>query len=146
MMNMARRQAYRARRSTISASTCSRYEPGRNGKGTAMNETLAVATHQFPKVSRHTGAGINLAVVDLPSHQELHLSLRPLPGERPAQMADRLAAVLVERNATVVRHEVFASIAAYPETMQALRHKFVDFDWPVTWIDGGGAVGGVSGM
>ncbi len=112
-----------------------------------MSETVAVATHQRPKVCRHAGAGIILAIVDLPSHQELHLSLRPLPGEKPAQMIDRLAAVLIERNAVVVRHEVFASIVAHSETMQALRRRFADFDWPVMWIEGHGADGcGVSGM
>lgn len=112
-----------------------------------MSEILAVATHQYPRLRRYTGAGFNLAVVDLPSHHELHLTLQPLPGEKPAQMINRLAAVLVERNATVVRHEVFASIDAHSETMQALRHEFVDFDWPVMWIEGCGVDGvGVSGM
>jgi enamine deaminase RidA (YjgF/YER057c/UK114 family) len=62
-------------------------------------------------------------------------------------MISRLAVVLMERNAAVVRHEVFGSIGAHSETIQALCRQFANFDWPVMWVEDNGATGrGVSGM
>jgi enamine deaminase RidA (YjgF/YER057c/UK114 family) len=71
------------------------------------------------------------------AHKEFHLTLRPLPGEKPAGMVHRLATVLGEKNATVVRHEIFGSVATHKETMRALQQEIRNFDWPVMWIGGG---------
>jgi len=114
---------------------------------TSISETMAFSSKQHSKLRRETGAGIDLAVADLPSHQELHLSLRPLSGETPTEMIARLTSVLMERNAAIIRHEVFGSIAVCSETLRALERECGGLDWPVMWIEGNGLAGqDVSGM
>ena len=75
------------------------------------------------------------------------MTLQLLQGEKPVEMARRLATVLREKNAIVVRHEIFGSNAAHKETMQILQREIPDFDWPVMWIGSGENAGGdISGM
>jgi enamine deaminase RidA (YjgF/YER057c/UK114 family) len=61
-------------------------------------------------------------------------------------MVRRLAATLRDTDAIVVRHEVFGSIAAHAETLRAVRREFGNLDWPVTWVEGAAAGGGIAGM
>jgi enamine deaminase RidA (YjgF/YER057c/UK114 family) len=90
--------------------------------------------------------GLWVTAVEGLVHKEFHLTLQPLSGEKPAEMVRRLAAVLQERNAIVVRHEIFGSNAAHKETMRALRQE-ISNDWPVMWIgDGKDTDNAISGM
>jgi len=98
-------------------------------------------------LEKQNGPGHDLVVIDWQSHREFHLTLRPLPGEKPAEMVRRLEMILHERNASVVRHEIFGSVSAYPETLRALRHELNTVDWPMTWVEGPAPIGGgISGM
>jgi enamine deaminase RidA (YjgF/YER057c/UK114 family) len=91
--------------------------------------------------------GHDLTVIDWQSHQEFHLTLRPLPSEKPAGTVRRLAAILRDKDTSIVRHEIFGSIAAHIEMLHALRHEFGSVNWPVTWVEGSGpGNGGISGM
>lgn len=65
------------------------------------------------------------------------MTLQPLPGEKPAGMVRRLAKVLREKNAIVVRHEIFESVTARKEIMRALQQEIQNDWWPVMWIRGG---------
>ena len=88
-----------------------------------------------------------MTVIDWQSHQEFHLTIRPLPGENPMGTIRRLAAMLGDKNVSIVRQEIFGSIAAHTGTLRALRHEFGSVDWPVTWVEGSGSGnGGISGM
>ncbi|MGD0614223.1 MAG: RidA family protein, partial [Verrucomicrobiota bacterium] len=91
---------------------------------------------QRPAIVQETRPGMDVTRILFQAHQELHLSLRPIPGEKPLGMASRLASVLKAHDARVVRHEVFGSRAVYAETMQALQREIGEFDWPVTWVGG----------
>ena len=90
-------------------------------------------------------SGLNVVSLDWPAHREFHLSFRPLPGEKPAETVSRLATALRDKNAKIVRHEIFGSLAAHPETLNALQREFGNLDWPVTWVEGA-ASEGLSGM
>lgn len=80
--------------------------------------------------------GMQTRIVDRLTHQEFHLTLLPLPKENPAEMVYRLAAVLQERDAGIVRHEIFGPISTHSETISALKREFGRLDWPVTWVEG----------
>jgi enamine deaminase RidA (YjgF/YER057c/UK114 family) len=103
-------------------------------KADAIEETAPVSPRMALK--KQKGPGLWITSVEGLAHEEFHLTLQPLPGEKPAEMVRRLATVLREKNATVVRHEIFGSNAAYKETMQILQRDIPDFDWPVMWIGG----------
>jgi enamine deaminase RidA (YjgF/YER057c/UK114 family) len=64
------------------------------------------------------------------------LTLRPLPGEAPADFFARLAAVLLEHEAAVAWQVVFGDLKARPAGLQAMRKAWGEADWPVTWIQG----------
>lgn len=98
-------------------------------------------------LEKQNSTGHDLTVIDWQSHQEFHLTLRPLPGENPTGTVRRLAAMLRGRDTSIVRQEIFGSITAHTETLRALRHEFGSVDWPVTWVEGSGSDdGGISGM
>jgi hypothetical protein len=91
--------------------------------------------------------GHDLTAIDWQSHREFHLNLRPLPGEKPDETVRRLAAILRERNASIIRQESFGSIAAHAEMLHALQNEFGSVDWSVTGVEGSGSGnGGISGM
>ena len=98
-------------------------------------------------LKRQRGHGLWITSFEWPAYKEFHLTLQPLPKERPTEMVRRLATVLKEKNAIVVRHEIFGSVAEYAETMRILQQEVRNFDWPVMWIGGGtDAENGISGM
>lgn len=98
-------------------------------------------------LERQNSTGHDLTVIDWQSYREFQLTVRPLPGENPTGTVRRLAAMLGDKDAKIVRQEIFGSIAAYTETLRALQHEFGSVDWPVTWVEGSGSgKGGISGM
>ena len=101
-----------------------------------VNLAEALMPVQQPAIHRESRPGMDATRVSFPTHQELHLSLRPIPGERPLAMVSRLAGWLKEFDATVIRHEVFGSLTVYAESMRALRSDVGEFAWPVTWVEG----------
>jgi enamine deaminase RidA (YjgF/YER057c/UK114 family) len=104
-------------------------------KADAIGKTTFTFSSLVLKKEKYSGLWVTS--VEGLAHKEFHLTLQPLPSEKPAGMVRRLATVLQERNAIVVRHEIFGSIAAHKETMQTLRQEVHNFDWPVMWVGGG---------
>jgi enamine deaminase RidA (YjgF/YER057c/UK114 family) len=104
--------------------------------GNDLNKAEDAAFVQRPAIVRETRPGIKVTRIEFPTHQELHLSLMPISGEKPLDMSSRLAGLLEVHDAVVVRHEIFGSLTVHAETMQALRHNVEEFDWPVTWVEG----------
>jgi len=96
---------------------------------------LIVPAHK-PAIRRESQPGLDLTHISLASHQEWHLSLRPLPGEKPVDMMARLAGWLRAHGAIVVRHEVFGSLTRYDEAVRALQREVAGCDWPLTWCEG----------
>lgn len=98
-------------------------------------------------IQRQCRAGIDTTRVDRQGLRELHISLWPLPGERPAMMLQRLDDVLRADKATVVKHDVFGSVSAAPGLRGCLKTLSGEPGWPVTWIEGASCSGGpVAGM
>ena len=85
---------------------------------------------------RQSAAGLDLAILARASVRELHLTLRPLPGETPADFFGRLAALLQEHEAAVAWQVVFGDVQARTGGVQALRKACGEVNWPVTWIQG----------
>jgi len=91
--------------------------------------------------------GVEMTTIDRLTHQEFHLTFRPVPGEKPAEMIRRLALVVHEREGSVVRHEIFGAIGAHPQIIAALQREFGHPGWPVHWVEGHPGTGqGISGM
>jgi len=62
-------------------------------------------------------------------------------------MLDRLAVLLQTHSASVVRHEVFGSLAAQPDFADGLQRLFGEQPWPVMWLEGAACNGAsVAGM
>lgn len=85
---------------------------------------------------RHSRPGLTITTIERETYQEFHLTLQPLPGEKPAEMVHRLSLALRIRNAAVVRHEVFGSNTVRGEVVSALKHEFGRLDWPIMWVEG----------
>jgi len=79
---------------------------------------------------------MEIFVVESAPVSELHLTLTPREGETPAALVGRMAAVLGEWDASMVRQIVFGSLAAQPPLMEALRKTFRTATFPLTWVEG----------
>lgn len=104
--------------------------PERVGKGKTPS-TIAPA-----QIRREDSDGLALTRVESTSVSELHLTVTPQPGEAPASMVRRMAAVLNECDATVVQQIVFGSVKAHQQTLAALCQALDDPELPVTWVEG----------
>jgi len=104
--------------------------PERVGKGDTLTSISPAQIH------REHCEGLTVASVESSPVSELHLTITPQPGEAPASMVRRLAAVLNGCDATVVQQIVFGSVKAHQETLAALRQALDDPDLPVTWLEG----------
>ena len=91
-------------------------------------------------ITRHHNPGIDTTVVARHGLREVHLTLRPLAGERPVMMLWRLDAALRTNNATVVKHDVFGSLTAAADVLASMKRLFGNLCWPVTWIEGAACV------
>lgn len=101
-----------------------------------MTPAVSSATATAPALSRQRSAGLDVTAFARHGHREFHLTFRPLRGESVAEMMQRLADVLREHQASVVRHEVFGRCAAQLEALTLLRRLLGTVDWPLTWIEG----------
>lgn len=99
--------------------------------------TIITKTPPAPRITRQRRAGIDTTVIQRDGVSELHLTLRPVPGERPSIMLWRLDSALRTHHASVVRHEVFGALSAAPDLSRSIRHLFGEA-WPVTWVEGTG--------
>jgi len=93
-------------------------------------------TTRWAQIHRERKAGLALTRIDNKPLSEFHLTVTPTPGETDRSMAQRLAAVLNEFDATVVQQIVFGSIKAHRQTIAALRQALDDPGLPVTWVEG----------
>jgi enamine deaminase RidA (YjgF/YER057c/UK114 family) len=98
-------------------------------------------------VKRQRSPGFDLTTAEHDGVAELHLSVRPLPGETPAETVTRLTQLIKEHKAVIIRQEVFGSLTAYDEVLQTLRRGLGDICWPVTFVEGGSCgTGALAGM
>jgi len=88
------------------------------------------------QIHRGSSAGLTLTRVESKPVSDFHLTVTPNPGETPAALVRRLAAVLNGFGATVVQQIVFGSISAHRQTLAALRQALDDPELPVTWVEG----------
>jgi enamine deaminase RidA (YjgF/YER057c/UK114 family) len=88
-----------------------------------------------------------LVTLEHPTFRELHLTLQAKTGDSISELMERLANVLEENRATVVRQFVFGPIAAHAGTMDAMRRCLGEVNWPVTWAEGDSCTGApIAGM
>jgi enamine deaminase RidA (YjgF/YER057c/UK114 family) len=88
-------------------------------------------------LDRQRAPGLEVTTLDYAGQRELHLTVRPLPGESTAQTVGRLVRFLKDNDALVARQEVFGAFSAREATLQALRQLKGEIDWPVTFLQGG---------
>ena len=94
------------------------------------------------RLCRGHGPGLEWALAEEGSLKHLHLTLRPRPGEDLEVLIHRLAAVLADHEAQVVRQEVFGSVPAWKRGIPLLQSTFGEVTWPITWIEGRDCFGG----
>ena len=99
------------------------------------------------QIQRQRGVGADLVLLDHAPLREFHLTLTPGRTETIDSLIERLAQLLHQHQAVVVRHLVFGPVAAHAETLRAMQRQFGDFDWPVTWMEGNQETGNtIAGM
>lgn len=89
-----------------------------------------------PNIERVRKPGLDALIVNRDGLRELHVSVSPLPGERPSILLWRLDSFLREQCATVVKHDVFGALEARAETLGRMDRLFGGLNWPVTWLQG----------
>ena len=70
------------------------------------------------------------------SESLLTLTLNPAAGESPADICQRLARLVREKNARPLHMQVFGSVSASQAALAALEQAFGHVDWPITWVEG----------
>lgn len=98
---------------------------------------VAADTNQSSRISRQCSPGLDAAVIDRPGHREVHITLRPLAGEKLSATLRRLKRALDEHDAAVVKQDIFGPAVLARGTLGLMRWLFGRLDWPVTWIEGG---------
>ena len=93
----------------------------------------------FPSKA-HAVSGLNLARTGTSELCEFDLTLSPFPNEDINGMLNRLKDILHECKARPVIQFVFGSLESLKGGQTAMRRVFGESAWPVTWIDGTGAV------
>ncbi len=101
-----------------------------------MTERVPGVTVRNPVIRRRHCPELHTCIIERGGVRELHLTLLPQPDESAARMLERLAALLKTHNASVVRHEVFGSLAAQSDFAVALQRLFGEQPWPVTFVEG----------
>jgi enamine deaminase RidA (YjgF/YER057c/UK114 family) len=105
-------------------------------RSNAPAQAGALRTRRPPaRVHKHIGASLELTTVESASTRELHLTIRPRPGETATAVARRAATELNAREAVAVRVIAFGLLTARDATLAALRSRLKD-DVPVTWVEG----------
>ena len=92
-------------------------------------------------IHRQHNAALDLVIFDQPHARELHLTLRPQPGEKIAALFHRLGSLLSEHDASIVKQDIFGSLAARNEALEALPRVLGDLQWPVNWVEGADCAG-----
>lgn len=108
-----------------------------------IGETVSVPRSAL---KRRKGLDFWLTSLKGPTYEEFQITLQSFPGEKSAELVRRLACMLTENNATVVRHEIFGPTAMCQEILRSLQHTIPGFDWPVMWIGNNANASDISGM
>jgi enamine deaminase RidA (YjgF/YER057c/UK114 family) len=109
--------------------------------------TVPAGTTSSAPITREQHPGLWLTAIDRQRIRELHLTLRPLPGEDFPALLRRLDAVLGEHEANVVRHEIFGSNRVAKHALPLMNRQPGGLHWPVTWVEGADcAGGGIAGL
>jgi enamine deaminase RidA (YjgF/YER057c/UK114 family) len=90
---------------------------------------------------RESSPGLELTGVETGGVREWHLTLRPLPGERPAEAVRRLSQALRREPSVIVRQEIFGPLPLHGEFLKELTHAFGAVTWPVNYVEGAGCTG-----
>jgi enamine deaminase RidA (YjgF/YER057c/UK114 family) len=85
---------------------------------------------------RQHSPGLDLTAARHDGVQEFHLTVRPLPGEKPVDTGARLGEALRDGDAAIGRQEVFGSLSACEEVLRGLRRVLGEVSWPVVALEG----------
>jgi len=88
------------------------------------------------KRQKHADPGLDVVTIERGALTELAVTVRPLADEPLPAVFDRLARVLAERQADIVRMDVFGDCTACPDGLAALASACGEVTWPVTWLQG----------
>lgn len=112
-----------------------------------MIEPVPEVMASDPVMRRQHRPELHQCIIQRGAVREIHFTLLPQPGESPVRMLERLAVLLNTHHASVVRHEVFGSLAAQSDFAAGLQRLFGEQPWPVTFVEGAAGDGeSVAGM
>jgi len=92
-------------------------------------------------IYRQHNAALDLVIFDQPHACELQLTLRPQPGETIPALFQRLGSILKEHDASIVKQDIFGSLAARSAALDALQRAMGKVEWPVMWLEGADCAG-----
>jgi enamine deaminase RidA (YjgF/YER057c/UK114 family) len=108
----------------------------------ALNEPFSPAT-----VSRHHRCGADTVFIRSDGLTELHITIRPTPGDTIKGIVERLHEILDENNGVIARMEVFGALAARAPFLFTMQQVMGEPAWPMTWVAAEGFRGcGIAGI
>lgn len=114
---------------------------------TPPKRAAGAAERSGASLERIRRPGLDALIVRRSGLREVHLTLSPLPHERPSVLLWRLDSFLRERGAAVVKQDVFGALDVRGETLARMNRLFGGVNWPVNWLEGGSCgTGPLAGM
>ena len=102
------------------------------------NTSTSTTPNRAASSIRHEcSPGLDAAIIDWSGFREVHVTLRPLAGEKLSATLRRLKRVLDQHEAAVVKQDIFGPVILARGTLSLMRWLFGRLDWPVTWLEGG---------
>jgi enamine deaminase RidA (YjgF/YER057c/UK114 family) len=98
----------------------------------AMPDTLRT----IRRLHRQHDAGLDIVTCGQTRVRELHITIRPRAGEKVAALFQRLSVLLKEQQASIVKQDIFGSLAVRNDALDAMKHAVGEIQWPVTWVEG----------
>jgi enamine deaminase RidA (YjgF/YER057c/UK114 family) len=83
----------------------------------------------------------SLRTIRRKEYLEIHFQLIPLPGETPQIFSEKIAEILHNYDAKVIRATFFGNLAEENNTIKFLSDQLSVIDFPYSWIEGGNCSG-----
>ncbi len=78
----------------------------------------------------------SIRVIKRRKYKEIHIQIIPLPGETEQIFSEKIALILKNQDAKVIRATFFGKLANKENTLKCLRFFPSGIDFPITWIEG----------
>jgi enamine deaminase RidA (YjgF/YER057c/UK114 family) len=116
-----------------------------SGKFCQINTILTLITWQTNiqqlSINRIMMENKSIRVIQRREYREIHIQLIPLPGETSQLFSEKIAEILKNNNAKVIRITFFGNLSEKDNSIKWLGNYLTGIDFPITWIEGKNCTG-----